>query len=224
MHLVFALLLCSLGTAAQAQNPGPIVFSELMWMGSSASSSDEWIELYNRSDAQVDLVNWTIVRLTKDGEEVMLQIQEGEIPAHATFLISNYSSDDSRSRLAVQPQLVDPAISLPNTKLQLRLYNGDPEKGAKLIDTADDGSGAPLAGDNKLKRAMVRIAIDQDGSLSTSWSTAQEAIGWDEEAVERGTPGSVPDHLQTHRTMEHSATTQVRPMAWAIIKSNMANR
>ena len=178
MHLVVALLLCGLGTVVQAQNYDPkIVFSELMWMGSSASSSDEWIELYNRRDVQIDLAGWTIVRLTKDGEEIMLQIQEGKIPAHATFLISNYSSDDPRSRLAVQPQLVDAAVSLPNTKLQLRLYDGDPEKGGKLVDTADDGSGAPFAGDNKLKYAMMRVAFDQDGALPASWLTAEKAIG-----------------------------------------------
>ena len=41
--LILALLaVCPL----YAQSPS-IVFSEIMWMGSSASSADEWIELYN---------------------------------------------------------------------------------------------------------------------------------------------------------------------------------
>lgn len=65
MHLVIALLLCGLGTSIQAQNPG-VVFSELMWMGSTGSNSDEWIELYNQSDAEMDLSDWSIVRLTKE--------------------------------------------------------------------------------------------------------------------------------------------------------------
>ena len=38
------------------------------------------------------------------------------------------------------------------------------KRGANLVDVADDGKGSPLAGDNKLKHAMVRIAFDQDGT------------------------------------------------------------
>jgi len=47
-----------------AAPPGPIVISELMWSGSSGSSADEWIELYNRSAATIDLSGWTLTRLT----------------------------------------------------------------------------------------------------------------------------------------------------------------
>ena len=73
----------------------------------------------------------------------MLSIKEGKIPAHATFLIANYHPDDSRSLLNTQPQLVDGTIALPNTKLQLRLYNRLPNKGDELIDLADAGKGTP---------------------------------------------------------------------------------
>ena len=51
MRVLAALLfLISLAPppAVEAQDPGPVVFSERMWMGSEASSADEWIELYNR--------------------------------------------------------------------------------------------------------------------------------------------------------------------------------
>ena len=71
-----------------------------------------------------------------------------------TFLIANYAPDDERSRLAGTAQLVDAAVSLPNTKLQLRLYDGDPEASAQLVDMADDGKGAPLAGDSQMKYAI----------------------------------------------------------------------
>ena len=220
MYFVIALMLCALGTSAQATTPREVIFSEIMWMGSTSSSADEWVELYNRSEAEIDLAGWTIARLTNDGEEIMLLIPEGKIPARATFLIANYPSDDSRSRLNIQPQLVDAAVALANTKLQLRLYNGIPDEGGELIDVADDGKGAPLAGDNDLKQAMVRVLLDQDGTLSTSWSTAKMASGWDEEAAERGTPGLIPDYLQTGRSIEQSTSTQVQPTAWAQIKSD----
>ena len=214
-----ALVLLTLAVPLVAQPPGPVVFSELMWMGSTASSADEWIELYNQSDAEKDLAGWTITRLNKDEEQVMLRITEGIIPSRSTFLIANYAPENSRSKLAVQPQLVDAAVALPNTKLQLRLYDGDPEAGGKLVDEADDGTGAPLAGETDLKYAMVRIAFDQAGTLPTSWATAQQASGWDEGATERGTPGEIPDYLGAVPVEEQTGTL-IQPTTWATIKNN----
>ena len=98
--------------------------------------------------------------------------------------------------------VVATAVALPNSKLQLRLYDGDPEAGGNLIDSADDGTGAPLAGDNKKKAAMVRVEFDTDGSLKQAWETATEASGWDEGSSELGTPGSIPERLMTTSTGE----------------------
>ena len=220
MYFFIALLLFAFGQSAQAAPPREVVFSEIMWMGSSSSSADEWIELYNRSDEEIDLAGWTIARHSNSGEDIMLSIPEGKISAHATFLIANYHSDDSRSLLNTQPQLVDAALALPNTKLQLRLYNHLPNEGGELIDLADDGKGTPLAGDNNQKHSMVRILLDQDGTLPTSWSTAKMARGWDEEAAERGTPGFIPDYLRPSSSTAQPNTTQVQATAWAKIKYN----
>ena len=49
--LILALLaVCPL----YAQSPS-VVFSEIMWMGSSASSADEWIALYNAGGSPQNL-------------------------------------------------------------------------------------------------------------------------------------------------------------------------
>ena len=67
---------------------------------------------------------------------------------------------------------------------------------------------------------MVRVLLDQDGTLPTSWSTAKMARGWDEEAAERGTPGFIPDYLHNGRSTAQPNTTQVQATAWAKIKHN----
>jgi hypothetical protein len=41
-----------------------VVINELLWMGSSTSSADEWIELRNLTDQAVDLSNWTKKMIT----------------------------------------------------------------------------------------------------------------------------------------------------------------
>jgi hypothetical protein len=213
MLFIAVSLTLSWATALWATPPGRVVFSELMWMGSPVSAADEWIELCNRGPDPVDLRGWTITRQLEDREAIMLRIEEGEIAPGAAFLIANFSPEDERSALAVQPHLVEPALSLPNTRLQLRLYDGDPESGAHLVDVADDGSGAPLAGDPQLKKAMVRVLLDTDGTLPISWATAEDREGWDEGVAANGTPGRV-------QVLPDSAlSTTVRPAAWASLKS-----
>jgi len=196
-----------------------------MWMSTAASSADEWIELYNHSDQEIDLSGWTITRATDDGESVMVRLEAGTVAPGATFLIANYAPDDERSRLADTPQLVDAAISLPNSKLQLRLYDGDPEANAQLIDMADDGKGAPFAGDSQMKYAMVRIDFTQDGTLASSWDTAREASGWDAESAELGTPGSIPTYLQpTSQKTESARATSIAPVSWAVFKHKFSKK
>ncbi len=195
MRSIAAALLILIPLTLSAVEPGPVVFSELMWMGSTTSASDEWIELANRSEEPVDLAGWTITRI-RDGSELhMLEIEAGVLAPGQVFLISNFPPDDPRCMLAVEPDMVTSAVVLPNTRLDLRLYDGDPEAGATLIDRADNGVGAPIAGDLQQRHAMVRIHLDADGTLPTSWATAQEAIGWKPGATEMGTPGSLREVL-----------------------------
>lgn len=212
--LVALAALCAPALPARAVDPGPVVFSELMWAGSAASSADEWIELYNRSGEPVDLSGWAIARVDGEEEVVMLLIEAGVAPAGGVFLIANYGPDDTRSLLASAPQLVDAAVSLPNSRLQLRLYDGPPQT-ARLVDEADDGTGAPFGGQGgDARAAMVRIAFDAPGSEASSWTTAEEASGWDPGATELGTPGLVPGRLQSGA----DGATQVLAVSWAGLK------
>ena len=217
-----ALVFFALAAPLSAQ-PGPVVISELMWPGSTASTADEWIELYNSSDATVDLAGWTLTYRSGAEDKVMFVFDAAEIPPRQTFLIANYAADHKNSLLAVQPQRVDAAVSLPNTKLLLRLYDGDPQAGGQLIDVADDGRGAPFAGDSASKSAMVRIAFDQPGDQPESWATATEQSGWDAGASELGTPGSIPAYLlpDAGETPERVMGTNILPMSWALVKERL---
>ena len=222
MRPFIALVFFALATSLSAQ-PGPIVISELMWPGSTASTADEWIELYNPSDAAVDLAGWTLTYRSGDEDKVMIVLDVAEILPGQTFLIANYAAEHKKSLLAVEPQRVDSAVSLPNTKLLLHLYNGDPQAGGQLIDVADDGRGVPFAGDSASKSAMVRIAFDQPGDQPESWATATEQSGWDAGASELGTPGSIPAYLLPNESEapERVMGTNVLPMSWALVKEHL---
>ena len=218
--IVFVFFALAAPLAAQA---GPVVISELMWPGSTASTADEWIELYNPSDATVDLTGWTLTYRRGDEDKVMIVLDAAEILPGQTFLIANYAAEHKNSLLAIEPQRVDSAVSLPNTKLLLHLYDGDPQAGGQLIDVADDGRGAPFAGDSGSKSAMVRIAFDQPGDQPESWATATEQSGWDAGASELGTPGSIPAYLlpEGGQAPEPVLGTNVLPMSWATVKERL---
>lgn len=171
---------------AEGANLGDVVISELMWMGDLSGTSHEWLELNNRTDELMDVTGWELTRLSGGKEELMLTIPEGIIPPHGYFLLSNNSA--AESNLAVEPDLVDTAVSLANSQLQIKLYDAPFDAGGRLIDVADDGVGAPAAGDNAAKKSMTRVEPPGDGTRPEQWITASTRSGWDEGAVEYGTP------------------------------------
>lgn len=187
-------LFCTVSLVVLAANStnilanGSVVINELMWPGSTLSTADEWIELRNMTDQAIDLTGWQITKLNNDVEAFMLEITAGTLPANGYYLISNFSADDSQ--VSVEPDFVSTSVSLSNSKLQIKLYDGPWDGSGNLIDTADDGVGAPAAGDNTNKYSMMRIDPPGDGTVESNWKTADLASGWDDGATEMGTPGA----------------------------------
>lgn len=195
-----ALMLCVLGCplllagrplVGEADGPS-VVINELLWMGSSVSSADEWLELRNTTDTAIDLSNWQVTKKSGGAEMPMLTIPNGKsIPAQGYFLISNYTNGSASSTLNVVPDYVTTDVALSNSALQIKLYDASHQ----LIDTADDGVGNPLAGaydsSKKVYASMERNPVPGDGSLAQNWHTASRAVGFKSGGVELGTPGSL---------------------------------
>ena len=173
---------------------GSVVINELMWMGSVGNSNDEWIELRNTTGNLIDLSNWQITKwVAGTDEELMLTIPSGRtIPANDYFLISKLTKD--ASAVNVEPDLVDTHVVLRNSDLQIKLYKGIWTNSSNLIDTADDGSGTPLAGvDGANRQSMERNDTPGDGTTSASWHTCindacNDTAYWDTEGNNYGTP------------------------------------
>lgn len=179
----------------RAADGPPVVISELMWMGSPQSSSDEWIELRNMTDAVVDVGGWRLTRLSSGNEAAMVTIPAGKtIAARGLFLISNFAVDSASTSLSVAPDLVDPAVSLLNTGLQIKLYDAP----GNVIDVADDGTGTPLAGtyeSGKAYASMARNGVPGDGTKQGTWHASSVAIGFKQGTIPLGTPGSSNDNV-----------------------------
>jgi PKD repeat protein len=184
--IIFSLLV---PRPALATEPS-IVINEIMWMGSAASNADEWVELRNTTDQPVDVSGWVITKKSSDAETPMVTIPAGKtIAPDGYFVIANFAESSTSSHLAVVPDVVDTAVSLVNSDLQLKLYDA----GNILVDTADDGSGAPFAGQYQSGatwKSMERDAVPGDGTLKENWHTASASVGFDAGSLELGTPGS----------------------------------
>ncbi len=165
------------GTAVvSAATSGTLVIGEVNWAGSSRSTADEWLELWNRTDLPLDLTGF---RLTgAGGTKDILFDGTAVIPPRSAFLVANYPASDTKSALAIDPHVVTSTLSLPNDKLLIRLFDAD----GLLVDEAGDGGIPPAGISSSTKASMIR---KQDGS----WKTADEQKRLDEGVADFGTPG-----------------------------------
>ena len=172
-HAFFILLLFS-SSSVFAFNEKDVIFNEIAWAGSSVSGpTDEWIELYNRTDSDIDLSGFSITRYRENNnnnEQVLLIFPAGNIiPAHGFFLISDRDRNVEETALQIDSDFVD-SILLHDTTFQLKLYDNT----GQLLDVAGN-KGLPLRGDNSQGKAtMVRIPDNiGTGESKENWFTAQ---------------------------------------------------
>ncbi|MEK7653404.1 MAG: lamin tail domain-containing protein [Patescibacteria group bacterium] len=174
--------------------PGDVVINELMWMGSSGDSNDEWIELRNMKNYDIDLSNWDIDGAVSGSGH--LEIPEGyTIKANGFFLITKNSWDDTAINLIADLPSDEgltnkSGMSLLNTGEQLILK----DNGGNVIDTAwQDGVAWPAGSNGTVKKSMERNDIPGDGTATSSWHTCVDAsstaLYWDVGRTEMGTPG-----------------------------------
>lgn len=180
--------------AGALANPGDVVINELMWMGSSSSANDEWIELRNMTSRTIDLSGMYLTRWNGTSDVTMLTIPAGKtILPNGYFLISNFAAAASQIKDTVAVDVVNTAVNLSNTALSINLYT----PGAVLLDTAWNQT-APKEGvfNSVAGRyySMERTSVPEDGSDPLTWYTSIDTASttdfFEGTADERGTPGA----------------------------------
>lgn len=155
------------------QVEGKVIINEVGWMGTEESYADEWIELYNCSEKEVNLENWVL----KSNEESPKIKLKGKVAPNAFFILKR--TDDT---------------TLPDVKADLIYTGGLNNKGETLTLINSEGeviekidcSDSWFEGNNKNKRTMERNGCSEESNKPSSWHTSQ---------VKGGTPAkknSVP--------------------------------
>jgi hypothetical protein len=177
----------------QEANAGDIVINELMWMGSTQSTADEWVELRNMTDSPIILKNW-LVEKAGTGSLPNLTIPAGyTIPANGYFLIASYSASDISSALAVEVDWVTSGVELVNDGEKLILKDAF----GNTIDQTPVTDGDWAVGVNgTFKQSMERNSTPGDGINDGDWHTCindacNDTTYWDIEGDNYGTPGAV---------------------------------
>ncbi len=170
-----------------------VKFSEIAWMGTQHSTYDEWIELYNDSNEDIDLSNWVIE--AEDGTPHI--VLSGVIKAHGYFLLER--TDDT---------------SVPDVGADL-IYTGALENTGELLYLKDANGNVSdyvdqwYAGDADTRATMYRTDFSLPGNDENAWATSET-----EYSVGLGTPtnsqaftgGSQPDWFYAYFSKHLEAT------------------
>jgi len=176
----------------QEASSGNVVINEIMWMGSTGSDADEWIELRNMTSSPIIIKNWVIENAGTAGSP-NLTIPSGTIPANGYFLIANYSSTDANSALS------DTNITVNWVTTGLELLNGGEklvlkDAAGNTIDQTPVTDGDWAAGTNaSTNQSMERNLVPGDGTSDSDWHTCtdvacNDTTYWDVEGDDYGTP------------------------------------
>jgi len=151
-----------------------VIINEIAWMGTKDSYRNEWIELYNNRDFDINLENWKIISKDK-----RLNISlKGVIPKNGFFVLERNND-----------------TTIPEIKADL-IYNGAlNNKGEHLILLDSEGriidevncSSGWFAGDNSTKQTMERKNPFKKGSDPQNWQSSKKP---------QGTPKSKNSYLE----------------------------
>ncbi|HEY63693.1 MAG TPA: hypothetical protein G4O02_03900 [Caldilineae bacterium] len=160
---------------------GPhVVINEVAWGGTAASSSDEWIELYNAGDVPVDLSGWQL--RAADGTPT---IELRGVLAPGAFLLLERTDDDTVSDI---PADIIYTGALNNRGEQLFLIDAS----GRVVDSANgDGGDWPAGSARPDFRSMERIdptAPDRDDNWASNDGVHRRGLDAEGQPI-NGTPG-----------------------------------
>lgn len=150
-----------------------VIISEIAWSGTADNPDHEWIELYNRTDAAIDIGNWSMTGIV-DGNSTTFSASDIDgyltkvIPPHG-YLIYGDAPDIFQTGATVH--IWDSSMDLDDAiPYQLVLYDG-PDTSSNIVDRANDNSGSWCAGTSTSHESMERVDLFAQGDNCLNWAT-----------------------------------------------------
>jgi len=128
---------------------GDVIINEIAWMGTVSSSYDEWIELYNKTDHDIDLTGWII-----EAEDGTPTIELSATVSANNFFLLERTDEDTVFNINAD-QIYTGALGNEGEILRLKNIDG------QVIDELNCDNGW-YAGDNETKRTMERSNFKEE--------------------------------------------------------------
>jgi len=135
-----------------------VIFNEVAWMGTENSANDEWIELKNISEEQIDLTGWQILN---NNNKINILFATETILQNNYFLLER---TDDKSVPNISADLIYTG-ALKNTNEALYLFDENCRIQSMISDLPQWNYG-----DNKSKQTMER-------KLDLTWQTSKDTGG-----------------------------------------------
>ncbi len=148
-----------------------VIINEVMWSGTSLSTDDQWIELRNTTNQDINIGKWKIYYLRDLNKPPIMIPANRVIPRNGFFLISNYSNESNNSLLNIESNMSNASMNLlkhNNGNLILKDNNGN------TIDTVLGDWPAGIQSDTF--RSMQRTEDGIDGLDINSWYRCSNAL------------------------------------------------
>jgi len=162
---LLSLIVLLAAVSVHAASAGDVVINEIAWMGTTGSSSNEWIELYNTTGSSISLTSWTL-KSTDNTPSVTLS---GSIGPYGYYLLER--TDDNTIPGITADKIYTGAMTDTGELLELR------DSSTTLIDHANQSSGY-FAGSTSTRSTMSRIDVNISGTTSTNWFTSTASYGY----------------------------------------------
>jgi len=177
----FLVLVFVVAPPAQGQSPGDIILTEVMRNTAMVGdASGEWFEIYNRTDAGINLQDWTVRDPSPDDGDTPKVISTTEliIPAGSYFLFA--AAADSNQHGGLPPVDVVFTDRLDTYRL-LNSADGLELRSATdaVIDRVewDDGTNFPDPGDGGAAMQYIRDVDDPSSHIlndvGANWTRAE---------------------------------------------------
>ncbi len=160
-----------------SESSPPILIGEVQWSGSSRSTADEWLELWNVGAESLDLAGWSLVGAS---EKPIYFTSTTVLAPQQTLLIANYSATAENTLLTAQTiAIATSSLSLSNDHLLIELR----DQSGSLRDTIGTNARPPAGASAPVNTSMIRIRSN------TGWDWVSATTSFALPAPDLGTPG-----------------------------------
>ncbi|HEY4474793.1 MAG TPA: lamin tail domain-containing protein [Candidatus Paceibacterota bacterium] len=143
---------------------GRVVINEIAWAGTSASATDEWIELYNTETTPIDISSWQLVS-SNDSPDIIFS--EGTIIQANSYFLIERTDDNTVSDITADLAVGFGQGGLNNSGEMVRLF----DSAGTVVDIVGGIGEAWYFGDSTSKNSMERIDPMKLGNIASNWKS-----------------------------------------------------